>query len=111
MRVWKNAEPTLRHVLERSRKRADATFLVYEDERITFEQHYRAVARLAGILISDFGVEKGDRVAIAAYLGTTPETLSRRLAALSASGVIELHGRRDVTILDIDALEHVATPR
>lgn len=48
---------------------------------------------------------------IAAYLGTTPETLSRRLSALSASGVIELHGRRDVTILDIDALERVATPR
>ncbi|MFC3479199.1 Crp/Fnr family transcriptional regulator [Kocuria carniphila] len=48
---------------------------------------------------------------IAAYLGTTPETLSRRLAALSASGLIELHGRREVTILDIDALEHVATPR
>lgn len=46
---------------------------------------------------------------IAAYLGTTPETLSRRLAALSTSGVIELRGRRDVTILDIDALERVAT--
>lgn len=48
---------------------------------------------------------------IAAHLGTTPETLSRRLAALSASGTIELHGHRDVTILDIDALERIATPR
>lgn len=48
---------------------------------------------------------------IAAYLGTTPETLSRRLAALSAASVIELHGRRDVTILDVDALERAATPR
>lgn len=47
---------------------------------------------------------------VAAYLGTTPETLSRRLAALAASGVVELHGRREVRVLDIDALERVATP-
>ncbi|MDO5627086.1 MAG: Crp/Fnr family transcriptional regulator [Mobilicoccus sp.] len=46
---------------------------------------------------------------VAAYVGTTPETLSRRLAALAAAGVIELHGRRDITILDIDALEGAAT--
>ena len=44
---------------------------------------------------------------VAAYLGTTPETLSRRLAAFSASGVIELHGRRDVKILDFEALEQL----
>lgn len=46
---------------------------------------------------------------IASYLGTTPETLSRRLAALAASGVVELRGRREVTILDIEALEEAAT--
>jgi CRP/FNR family transcriptional regulator, anaerobic regulatory protein len=47
---------------------------------------------------------------VASYLGTTPETLSRRLATLSASGLIELEGRRGVTILDIDGIERVATP-
>lgn len=47
---------------------------------------------------------------ISAYLGTTPETLSRRLAALAASGIIELCGGRDIAILDIDALERTATP-
>lgn len=47
---------------------------------------------------------------IAAYLGTTPETLSRHLAALSASGAIELQGRGNISILDIDTLEQLATP-
>ncbi|MDN5661404.1 MAG: hypothetical protein L0G72_11615 [Brevibacterium aurantiacum] len=37
--------------------------------------------------------------------------MSRRLAALSASGIIELHGRRDITIRAIDALECIAIPR
>lgn len=42
---------------------------------------------------------------IAAYLGTTPETLSRRLAAFAQDGSIELAGRREINILDVEALE------
>ena len=65
LRVWKHAPASLRVILEASRGRGDAAFIVYEDEVLTFEEHYRAVAYLASILIDRYGVEKGDRVAIA----------------------------------------------
>src|SRR3954449_147148 len=65
MKVWKNAPPSLRAVLEMSRGHGDKTFLVYEDERMTFEEHFRAAAHLATKLVNDYGVKKGDRVAIA----------------------------------------------
>src|SRR5437899_10489992 len=65
LNVWKNAPPSLRAVLEMSRGHGDQTFLVYEDERMTFEEHFRAAAHLATTLVDDYGVKKGDRVAIA----------------------------------------------
>ena len=64
-RTWKNAPPSLRIVLEGSRLHGAKTFLVYEDERISFAEHWSAVARLARVLALDWGVAKGDRVAIA----------------------------------------------
>src|SRR5579871_6928090 len=64
-RVWKNAPPNLRTVLELSRGHGPATFLVYEDERLSFDEHFRQAAALAHRLVDDFQVEKGDRVAIA----------------------------------------------
>jgi long-chain acyl-CoA synthetase len=39
-------------------------FLVYQDERVTYAAHYKAVAYLATKLRTDFGVKKGDRVAV-----------------------------------------------
>lgn len=42
---------------------------------------------------------------IASFLGTTPETLSRRLADLAREGLIGLAGRREIVILDAPELE------
>ena len=64
-RVWKNAPPSLRAVLERSRLHGDLDFLVYEDERMNFAEHYGVVATLARRMQEDWGLRKGDRVAIA----------------------------------------------
>lgn len=48
---------------------------------------------------------------VAAYLGTTPETLSRRLAALADEGTVALRGRRVVEILEPARLEAAAEPK
>ena len=85
-RCWKNAPPSLRAVLEQSRAHADKTFLVYEDERLTFEQHYRSAARLARTMVEDWGVKKGDRVAIA--MRNFPEWSVAFWAAAAAGAVV-----------------------
>lgn len=64
-RVWKNAPANLRVVLELSRSHGDRDFLVYEDERTSFEEHFRIAATIANALEDRFGVTKGDRVTIA----------------------------------------------
>ncbi|MBS0412021.1 MAG: acyl--CoA ligase [Proteobacteria bacterium] len=63
LRVWKNAPPTLRAVVEAGRQHGDKIFLVHEDERVSYEALYRAIGALARQLQAD-GVKKGDRVAI-----------------------------------------------
>ena len=62
-RVWRNAPPTLRDVFRIGRGFGDKTFLVYEDERATFEAFARASILFAKELQA-MGVGKGDRVAI-----------------------------------------------
>jgi long-chain acyl-CoA synthetase len=65
LRVWKNTPPSLRSLLELSRAHGERPFLVYRDQRLSFEEHYQAVATLAGVLVEKYGISKGDRVAIA----------------------------------------------
>jgi long-chain acyl-CoA synthetase len=63
MKTWKLAPPTLKEVFALGTPFAARVFTVYENERVTFDAHARAVAKLAAQLQAD-GVKKGDRVAI-----------------------------------------------
>jgi len=65
MRIWRNAPPSLRSLFESSRSFGDRTYLVYEDERLTYRTHTEKVCRFANTLVYRYGVRKGDRVAIA----------------------------------------------
>jgi long-chain acyl-CoA synthetase len=63
-RVWKNAPATLREVFANGRAFGpERTFLVYEDERASFEAFARATLAFAAELAAK-GVVKGDRVAL-----------------------------------------------
>src|SRR5688572_14977668 len=86
VRTWKNAPPSLRAVLEQSAPRGDLGFLVYEDETMSFGEHFRAAAKLAHVLRDRYGVEKGDRVAIA--MRNYPEWSVAFWAAAAVGAVI-----------------------
>jgi long-chain acyl-CoA synthetase len=62
-RVWKNLPPTLREIVQLSRLYGARDFLVYENDRASFESFYRAAVAVAYELQSH-GVKKGTRVAI-----------------------------------------------
>lgn len=61
-RAFKNAPATLRDLYATAR--SDATFFVYSEQRYTFETMFQASAQVATLLTEQYGVQKGDRVAI-----------------------------------------------
>jgi len=85
-RVWKNCPDSLRAILELSREHGDKGYLVYEDERTTYEDNFRVAATIARELYDRFGVERGDRVAIA--MRNLPEWAMAFWGAAAAGGVV-----------------------
>jgi long-chain acyl-CoA synthetase len=85
-RVWKSCPPSLRSLLELSLFHGDATYLVYEDERMSFKEHFAAVAGLATVLAEDYGVKPGDRVTVA--MRNYPEWVIGFWAAAALGAVI-----------------------
>ncbi len=64
LKIYQDAPPTLRHILENSEAFGNRDLLVYENERATFETHMRAVEHFAGALKEVYGIRKGDRIAV-----------------------------------------------
>ncbi len=65
MKIYKNAPPTIPAILETAALQfGDRTYIVYENERVTFRSLQLAVRQLAAELHGSYGVRKGDRVAI-----------------------------------------------
>lgn len=83
-RVWKNAPPTMREVFLAGRNHGDKTFLVYEDERASFEAFSRAALAMAHVFV-ETGVKKGDRIAVA--MRNVPEWPVAFFAALLVGAV------------------------
>jgi long-chain acyl-CoA synthetase len=65
MTIWKNAPTTLRQVFELSLSHADDEFLVYENQRFSFDAFYRVASTLGHRLV-ELGITKGDRVTVVA---------------------------------------------
>ncbi|MFN9711753.1 MAG: AMP-binding protein, partial [Alphaproteobacteria bacterium] len=62
LRVFKNAPASLRELFADAF--SDKTFIVYETDRLTFAEAWARAGRIGGLLVRDYGVQPGDRVAI-----------------------------------------------
>jgi long-chain acyl-CoA synthetase len=85
-KTWKNAAKSMREIVERTKAHGDASFIVYEDERTTFADLYAQAATFATRLIEDYGVAKGDRVAIA--MRNFPEWPVAFWGAITAGAIV-----------------------
>jgi long-chain acyl-CoA synthetase len=120
-RVYKNARTSLREVFDLGRAWGEREFIVYEGERQTYAEHFKAAGRLGRVLAERFGVKKGDRVVIA--MRNLPEwslafwaiqSIGAVATALNAWGLGPdlVYGIQDsgakVAILDGERLERLA---
>lgn len=118
-RAFENAPTSLRALYEGAR--SDLPFIVYEAERISFEDAWRRASRLGERLVARHGVAKGDRVAIS--MRNYPEWIIAFMATTSVGGIAVAmnalwqpdemaYGLRDsgakVLVADAERLERLA---
>jgi long-chain acyl-CoA synthetase len=84
MRVWKHVPTTAAEAVAAARRHGSREFLVYGDERVTYDGFVRAVLTVAALL-RERGLQKGDRVAL--VMRNLPEWPVVFLGALLAGAI------------------------
>jgi long-chain acyl-CoA synthetase len=83
LRVFAHAPRSLRELY--ADNVSDKTFIVFDDERLTFAEAYRGAGRIAHLLVHEYGIVKGDRVAIS--MRNYPEWVLAFTAATSIGAI------------------------
>ena len=84
-RRYKHAPANLRGLFDIARLGGDEIFLVYEDERLSFNDFFARVDALGHALVHHYGITKGDRVAVG--MRNYPEWVMSMLAIISVGAV------------------------
>jgi long-chain acyl-CoA synthetase len=85
LKVFENTPSSLRALFDTMRGRGDGTFLVYEDERLSFDEVVARADAIGALLVDHFGVQKGDRVSIG--MRNFPEWIMSYIAIISVGAV------------------------
>jgi long-chain acyl-CoA synthetase len=78
-RGFRDVPATLRELYFEAR--SELPFIVYADERLTFETAWQNAASIGALLVNEYGLAKGDRVAIS--MRNYPEWITAFMAATS----------------------------
>jgi long-chain acyl-CoA synthetase len=85
MQVFTHAPANMALALQAARGHGDKTFIVYEGERYSFAETMDRVDGLCHLLVHEYGIKKGDRVAVA--MRNFPEWIMSFAAILSVGGI------------------------
>ena len=84
LRIFEHA-PSLRGPVRLDAGSGDETFLVYEDERLSFAEVMAQADAIGAVLVDRYGVAKGDRVAIG--MRNYPEWITSYVAIISVGAI------------------------
>ncbi len=85
-RVFKHAANTFKELIDKGRAHGENSFIVYEDENYSFNEFFQQVDAIGHQLVNRYGVNKGDRIAIA--MRNYPEWMMVYAAVVSLGAVV-----------------------